>query len=233
MPKLKNLTIIFTPSNNQTELSNSLLMGLNNIRVFIFVGSKLKFIEQNLFHSCCSQLQGLNFSSNTIERIESQAFVSLQDLLSLDLSHNRLTNLPLKLFYSLRHLRLLKLNHNKLRSIDQTLFKNLRTLQFLDLSTNRLKTIQFPELLSLSEIYLDDNAISNISSSMMKNLTSLDKFSALNNPLQFVSKNAFAMSRVNDISFGCCATWIGADSLRQRGKCHDVQTEIEKVKKSQ
>mmetsp|Transcript_47938 Transcript_47938/g.104511 ORF Transcript_47938/g.104511 Transcript_47938/m.104511 type:complete len:117 (-) Transcript_47938:60-410(-) len=83
----------------------------------------------------------LDLKSNFIEKISSNAFISLRLMKVLVLQDNRLATLHRDVFQKNTLLESLDLSRNKLKKLDKGLFRNQRALQKIDLSFNNWEFI--------------------------------------------------------------------------------------------
>lgn len=87
-------------------------------------------------------LQTLIIAYNkTLEKIDSDAFSSLRNLVHLQLSDNHIEKIDGRTFSALIHLESLDLSVNLIESIDANTFSNLKSLKEIDLSCNRQLSI--------------------------------------------------------------------------------------------
>ena len=168
---LKNMPENFPPKLTYLDLSKN---------------NPLKELLENAFISS-PKLQILKISKTRLVKIESDAFLGVNQLEFLDMSANNLggTNIPGKALSKMAKLETLLLNNNKISKIKtgDPLFKGLESLKTLDLSHNDCGQIPsdiFTGLGNLRTLYLEGNklgdSLSNSGSELFSdlgNLTSL------------------------------------------------------------
>lgn len=89
------------------------------------------------------EVQELDFSLNSIRKIDNYTFAPFMSLTHLRLSHNRISQITPGLMNGLWNLRLLELGHNVIETVSYLSFEVTPNLQELRLQSNPL--IQLPE----------------------------------------------------------------------------------------
>ncbi|KAJ8957554.1 hypothetical protein NQ318_020594 [Aromia moschata] len=229
IPRLRNktfegcyqLTDLRVDNSYIGHVESSALLGLINLPTLdahtIFNNTKV--IRENMFQDLW-QLQVLNLSYLSIERLESKSFTGMGSLQALALNNNELTELVDDTFYGLPSLTILDLSHNKINSLSNKTFRGLKNLKKLLLSFNHLTTIyanifskylgsfeelhldhnrnfslnvdSFAGLSKLQKLYLQGNSIQDFPVGVFKHLPGLKLLNFSNNMLQLLKTGSFS-----------------------------------------
>ena len=134
-----------------------------------FSFNNLRFLTDDTFHDCCSNITTIDLSNNNIQHISSSSFKNLLKL------------------------KILILNSNLLTLLDFNLFFNLTSLESLSLSNNRIQltraddTEGFLNSKSLLELNLDNCNIDQIPLNTFKYINQLKSLNLANNPINKVT----------------------------------------------
>jgi Leucine-rich repeat (LRR) protein len=162
-------------------------------------------IQKSMFHNI---LVTLDASSNLIETIEDNAFISNKWLTSIKLTNNRLTKLGNNTFCGLFNLKDLFLNNNSIEFVQESLFRELIKLDLLNMSGNQIKFIEensFSKQTFLRTLDLDlfdtfgNNASSSITNSTFAGLTNLRKLVLSKSVLNSFANLVNVISNLNPI----------------------------------
>ena len=189
----------------------------NCLKVLKLSSNKFLKLETSTFQNLVN-LEGLNLSSNSIERADySNIFAYNKNLRKLDIScisskslskqsfnglnltelhlrYCKITDLDEELFNGLVNLTVLDLCHNKIMSLPDDIFKNLTNLKYLDLSSNQISKLPvslFNSLVSLESLHLYFNEITNIPNGLFDNLISLKFLILSKNQLNIIPEGIF------------------------------------------
>ncbi|KAK3859573.1 hypothetical protein Pcinc_034324 [Petrolisthes cinctipes] len=101
----------------------------------------LKEVPINFLASFVLSLQRLDLGYNTITKLDTSAFGTLERLQMLILQHNGLEHIRPKAFQSLIMVQLLDLSHNHIRNLPPECFTDTPSLRVLDLSYNHFRSL--------------------------------------------------------------------------------------------
>lgn len=124
----------------------------------------------------------LNITTNNVDHIPANTFISLPNLQFLRLDQNNLKDIDQLAFHNLTQLKSLNLSFNFISKLGPSVFNDLGNLTFLSLARNKLKELPggiFTTLIRLSTLIIKENFLRNFtriveSVSDLKNLTKLD-----------------------------------------------------------
>ncbi|GFS59765.1 leucine-rich repeat, immunoglobulin-like domain and transmembrane domain-containing protein 3 [Nephila pilipes] len=136
-------------------------------------------------HKGLVNLQKIFISECGINKIASDAFFQLRNLVELDLSGNKLKSIPTDALNDCPNLRRLQLAHNPINQIDSGVFSSLSHLTNLGLANCHIKHLQpgaLDGLDNLESIELDGNQLTTLSTDVLKPLTELHELNLHNNP---------------------------------------------------
>ncbi|XP_022707108.1 protein slit-like [Varroa jacobsoni] len=128
----------------------------------------------------------LRLTGNSIERLPSEAFKNLPNLLKVDLRDNRIKDIDDNAFYGAAQVTDLLLSDNELRHVRPKMLAGLSSIKNLLLSSNQLVFITndtFSELPSLQLLSLNDNKIRCIAPGSFVRLRNLQTLNLMANPL--------------------------------------------------
>jgi Leucine-rich repeat (LRR) protein len=169
------------------------------------------------FNTEFNNFQELNLGHNSIESIEPDSFVALNqlkklylnmnyirsvngflnglnNLQTLDLSSNEIIQLNNDDFNCLEQLEDLYLNSNQIEMINNDFFQKMIKLKILRLNSNYLKELDpglFCNLVYLYDLNLGMNKLSIISSNIFNRLESLERLDLSDNNINLIHRNAF------------------------------------------
>ncbi|XP_072180194.1 uncharacterized protein [Diadema setosum] len=136
----------------------------------------------------------LDLSYNRINRIESDSFAGLGNLLRLALSYNDIYTLPEKVFLHLTSLQNLDLSNNHLTAVQAHVYTALPRLQILTLKRNYIAAIEpgaLNGLHELAELYLDFNIIEDVNRPMFSDLPNLVWLGLDSNNIEILRNGTF------------------------------------------
>ena len=136
----------------------------------------------------------IEFSSDQIKTIETNAWLGLNHLLNLNLPDNLLEEVDREMFEHLTSLETLVLSSNIITTLCEGSFEYLPNIEWIRLNGNRITRINagvFNSLPRLRELYFYSNRINSISNGAFWNLTSLQYLTLQSNDLQTLSINMF------------------------------------------
>lgn len=119
------------------KLERKTFQNARKLQKLIASNNKLTEIPAQLFANSPS-ISYLDFSNNTIDRIDPLAFENVNNLQILNLSKNHLTELPANFVNKTIQIDTLDLSTNKIQRIDQLAFENINILVTLNLSHNEI-----------------------------------------------------------------------------------------------
>lgn len=107
-------------------------------------------------------LEGLYIATQTIQFIERDNFVNLEQLSKLGLQSNKIEYLPKDVFYDLVNLKELFLNNNRIKKLPEQVFGNLRRVERIYLNSNKIEFLPrnlFTNNDELYSIYIYENVL--------------------------------------------------------------------------
>ncbi|KAK6175543.1 hypothetical protein SNE40_013987 [Patella caerulea] len=172
----------------QTGIRNiepGVFTGLVNLQELDLSYNVLRDVKQESLQPLVNSLKKLNLNGNMLNRIDSNLFQRMYNLVSLDISDNKLVSIEKDAFSDLRQLVFLNINDNKLSNLPLGLFNSLRNLQTLDLSMNTFT--KFPGALDkpgyLLKLNLSSNRIIKFPENFLDSFPYLEYLNLLNNQL--------------------------------------------------
>lgn len=143
---LPNLEMVFLDGNKLTFVDPSWFKRSPKLRVLSLDDNKIREIQKWAFIQMTSsdeQPFKLILSYNEIQKIDGQAFESIQYFDTLELSHNSLVTLPFNIFSNAIYVKNLGLNYNRL-ILNQTDVKNFaKVVENISLTGNHLVDCSF------------------------------------------------------------------------------------------
>ncbi|XP_065783339.1 leucine-rich repeat transmembrane neuronal protein 4 [Muntiacus reevesi] len=139
--------------------------------------------------------QGLSLRFNSIQKLKSNQFASLNQLIWLYLDHNYISSVDEDAFQGIRRLKELILSSNKITYLHNKTFHPVPNLRSLDLSYNKLQTLQseqFKGLRKLIILHLRSNSLKTVPIRVFQDCRNLDFLDLGYNRLRSLSRNAFA-----------------------------------------
>ncbi|XP_049323824.1 toll-like receptor 5 [Astyanax mexicanus] len=137
-------------------------LAASGIKEFDLSKCRIFALTHSLFHNL-SDLQTVSLASNSINQIESNAFLGVPYLRLLNLSSNLLDKIDSRTFSNLPRLEVLDLSYNNIRILTQESFSGLPNLLSLDLTDNSLQDLyKMAQLPQLKELYLSENKIKSL-----------------------------------------------------------------------
>jgi Leucine-rich repeat (LRR) protein len=146
-----------------------------NFKQIFANNNKITMIKQ-FSYPLLSEIQFIDFDSNQISTIETEAFLNCRSLEYLSLFNNSLTKIGKIDFYYLFSLKFLNLSTNQIDSIESDSFQSLNKLIKLDLNMNRLLSIDpnmFNGLFRLKDLFLLNRFDLKLNNQSFNHLTSL------------------------------------------------------------
>jgi len=198
---------------------------LNKLTSLTASHNKLRSLNATDF-GFAKNVQDVDLSFNTIERLDSGVFKNLLLLKTINLADNQITYVPPSSWPNSTHLRelylqgnridrlpdlsgipqivVVNLSRNALSSIGQNAFVDLNELIALDLSHNRIVKVSdesFTGLKSLQILTLAHNRIQSVSGLLLSPLKSLHVLVLSHNVIETVDQHAFAeMNNLKSLS---------------------------------
>ncbi|RNA32125.1 insulin-like growth factor-binding complex acid labile subunit [Brachionus plicatilis] len=173
-----------------------------NEKSLIVVNQNYQLIDEDAFDGL-TDVEILNFSSNQLQKLNSNLFVHLPNLKKLILSFNSINFLPAKIFSSLKVLEQLEMTNCNLSSIDSTSLNGLTNLKRIILAYNDLAFIQpntFSDLIQLEVAVFSFNKLETIHPDTFTNQKNLKRLNLkANNLKKQVILSANSLSSVDDI----------------------------------
>lgn len=139
--------------------------------------------------------QGLSLRFNSIQKLKSNQFAGLNQLIWLYLDHNYISSVDEDAFQGIRRLKELILSSNKITYLHNKTFHPVPNLRNLDLSYNKLQTLQseqFKGLRKLIILHLRSNSLKTVPIRVFQDCRNLDFLDLGYNRLRSLSRNAFA-----------------------------------------
>ncbi|XP_055972589.1 leucine-rich repeat transmembrane neuronal protein 4 isoform X1 [Sorex fumeus] len=139
--------------------------------------------------------QGLSLRFNSIQKLKSNQFAGLNQLIWLYLDHNYINSVDEDAFQGIRRLKELILSSNKITYLHNKTFHPVPNLRNLDLSYNKLQTLQseqFKGLRKLIILHLRSNSLKTVPIRVFQDCRNLDFLDLGYNRLRSLSRNAFA-----------------------------------------
>merc|ERR1712066_16443 len=121
---------------DQSSVGPRAFDNVNSLKTVI-LGNSYKVIGRHGFRNL-EKLEKLEFSSSSLEKIESEAFTNLPTITHLDLSNQKLEKLPTSAIKSCKNLTSIDLSNNQIKEIENNSIQNVENLRSLDLSNNLL-----------------------------------------------------------------------------------------------
>lgn len=98
--------------------------------------------------------QGLSLRFNSIQKLKSNQFAGLNQLIWLYLDHNYISSVDEDAFQGIRRLKELILSSNKITYLHNKTFHPVPNLRNLDLSYNKLQTLQSEQFKGLRKLII-------------------------------------------------------------------------------
>uniref|UniRef100_A0A8C3XDB4 Leucine rich repeat transmembrane neuronal 4 n=1 Tax=Catagonus wagneri TaxID=51154 RepID=A0A8C3XDB4_9CETA len=160
---------------------------------------KIVYCESHAFSDIPENIsggsQGLSLRFNSIQKLKSNQFASLNQLIWLYLDHNYISSVDEDAFQGIRRLKELILSSNKITYLPNKTFHPVPNLRSLDLSYNKLQTLQseqFKGLRKLIILHLRSNSLKTVPIRVFQDCRNLDFLDLGYNRLRSLSRNAFA-----------------------------------------
>ncbi|KAJ7402289.1 Leucine-rich repeat transmembrane neuronal protein 4 [Pitangus sulphuratus] len=160
---------------------------------------KIVYCESHAFrdipHNISAGSQGLSLRYNSIQRLKSNQFAGLNQLIWLYLDHNYISSVDEDAFQGIRRLKELILSSNKITLLHNKTFHPVPNLRNLDLSYNKLQVLQaeqFKGLRKLLILHLRSNSLKTVPIRVFQDCRNLDFLDLGYNRLRSLSRNAFA-----------------------------------------
>lgn len=166
----KNLQVVEIENVGLQFFNENSFINATKLKKFSSLRNKVLRLGAQGFIAAGETLQELLLSTNTIEEIDADAFVGLEQLKELFLTDNEFTLILPGTFRDLKRLEYLNLGYNQLTELNDDIFFGLE---------------------SLKEIYLFWNKFTTLEADTFKNLPSLELLSFHSNPLDKIHPNAF------------------------------------------
>lgn len=166
------------------------LPSLKNLTIF---NSNLRILKACLFCEFEKPILSLDLTSNNIQNIEINAFLSMKKLLYLKLDSNYLHDLGYGVFNGLRKLKTLIISSNRLRKIPFDVFTELKEIEIIDLHDNKISCIdEYPfSDTDVNTIYLNNNELTFLSSGIFHNTKKLRYITFDNNKISEIKQKTF------------------------------------------
>ncbi|CAF0963871.1 unnamed protein product [Adineta ricciae] len=192
---LEEIVIEFD-SNTVREIPQAIKSNLINLRSLKLINLNLTILPNHTFTKY-RKLEDLSIIKSNIDKIESDAFHSLNNLRSLHLDHNQLNDqIWFDLTKYLQNLEILTLSQNNFHYLKHTFLS--KQLRILDLSSNGIQIIEkpfFESLLSLEKLSLQNNEINSLQLTFLPLLIHLKELNLDFNRLTFLPENLFQSNR--------------------------------------
>lgn len=120
--------------------TNDIFASFKSIETLDIINSQLSNFTDPKIKS--GKLKTLRIEGNSIENLEDEAFVGVENLEILILAGNNIKIIQPTAFSELFHLQKLDLKNNKISSLHQNVFNDLRALTHISLSNNDLSYLQ-------------------------------------------------------------------------------------------
>ncbi|GAB6032504.1 TIR [Chamberlinius hualienensis] len=175
LSSLRQLERLDLSHNSIWSLPERALCSLTNLQSINLTRNRLQDIR-NLGFSETNSNSGETNNNNNNRMVDSDNHNCQLEVTTLDVSSNDLQTIPADAFVSLRRLRELFLQDNQLTAVAERAFAGLTSLQVLHLSGNRLVSLP-PDLFSntseLTELYLSNNSIEILAPGLFASLQQL------------------------------------------------------------
>ncbi|KAM3925524.1 leucine-rich repeat transmembrane neuronal protein 4 isoform 1-T1 [Leptodactylus fuscus] len=198
------------PMNQLKGMSLSLLL-LPVLLIVIVVGAqkacpkncrcdgKIVYCESHAFRDIPQNIsggsQGLSLRYNSIQKLKSNQFSGLNQLVWLYLDHNYINSVDEDAFQGIRRLKELILSSNKITNLANATFHPVPNLRNLDLSYNKLQMLQseqFKGLRKLLSLHLRSNSLKTVPVRVFQDCRNMEFLDVGYNRLRSLSRNAFA-----------------------------------------
>uniref|UniRef100_K7EZ21 Leucine rich repeat transmembrane neuronal 4 n=1 Tax=Pelodiscus sinensis TaxID=13735 RepID=K7EZ21_PELSI len=160
---------------------------------------KIVYCESHAFRDIPQNIsggsQGLSLRYNSIQKLKSNQFAGLNQLIWLYLDHNYISSVDEDAFQGIRRLKELILSSNKITHLHNKTFHPVPNLRNLDLSYNKLQVLQseqFKGLRKLLILHLRSNSLKTVPIRVFQDCRNLDFLDLGYNRLRSLSRNAFA-----------------------------------------
>lgn len=195
------LSELYVDGYKQQSLPLNALSGMENtLTVLELTRSAMDRIPSAICH--LNGLRNLSFTSNPLTNtpIFEPCRESRSSVIYLSLRNNSLHNFP-SVFSSFNALEILDVSENFIRTIDSSVIPEKHPLEYLDLSSNQFYRIPLA-VTYLKELYFLDlsyNQITSIEDFDFVDMTNLRTLLITNNPLEYVSTDAFQSQAAFDL----------------------------------
>ncbi|XP_068130926.1 leucine-rich repeat transmembrane neuronal protein 4 isoform X2 [Hyperolius riggenbachi] len=160
---------------------------------------KIVYCESHAFRDIPQNIsggsQGLSLRYNSIQKLKSNQFSGLNQLVWLYLDHNYISLVDEDAFQGIRRLKELILSSNKITNLANGTFHPVPNLRNLDLSYNKLQLLQseqFKGLRKLLSLHLRSNSLKTVPIRVFQDCRNMEFLDVGYNRLRSLSRNAFA-----------------------------------------
>jgi predicted ATPase len=155
---------------------------------------KIEKLDSNIFERLVN-LVWLFFYNNQITELHSNTFANLVNLTTLHFNNNQIEKLDSNIFANLVNLEQLSFSNNQIEKLDSNIFANLVKLEVLRFSNNQIKELHpniFDTLVKLEWLYFDNNQIKELHSNIFANLVNLKRLYFNNNHIKMLDQCLFS-----------------------------------------
>lgn len=222
----KNLQLVEIDNVGLQFFNENSFINATKLKSFSAFRNKVSRISAKGFYGAGESLEELSLRTNTIEEIDVDAFVGLENLKELFILDNSIYAIIPGTFRALKRLEILNLGYNKLTELSGEIFSGLESLKEISLFWNQFTSFEaetFRNLPSLELLVLHSNPLENIQANAFFGLEVLKDLRLNNNELKYLVEGTFwglekslesLQLSVNQLQSYHASMWSGLDSLK-------------------
>lgn len=223
----KNVQIVEIDNVGLQFFNENSFINATKLKKFNSYRNKVQKLGGKGFVASGESLEELLLSTNTIEEIDVDAFVGLNNLKELFILDNLIVSIPPGTFRDLKRLEYLNVGYNKLTELSGELFFGLESLKEIYLFWNKFTTLEaesFKTLPKLQTLGFHSNPLEDVHINAFSGLESLKDLQLNNNALKQLNEGAFwglensletLRLSSNQLQTFNAAMWSGLNSLKE------------------